>query len=240
MNTAKPTPGNLNFDQFEVLTFDCYGTLIDWESGILGALHRAFSIHGGTFDDKEILEAYSVLEPLIQAEGYRPYREILAEVMRRLGSQAGIEFSKHELGSLAESIRDWKPYPDTVPALKRLKSKYKLAVISNIDDDLFAHSAQHLQVPFDFVITAQQVGSYKPSHWNFESALARIGLPREKVLHVAESLYHDVVPARELGLHTVWVNRRAATGRGASKAAAGIPDLEVRDLKSLAEIAVDA
>jgi 2-haloacid dehalogenase len=125
-----------------------------------------------------------------------------------------------------------------VDALKRLKSKYKLAIISNIDDDLFAHSERHLQVPFDFVITAQQVGSYKPSHWNFESALTRIGLPRDKVLHVAESLYHDILPASELGLHTVWVNRRAATGRGASITAASMPDLEVVDLKSLADLAI--
>jgi 2-haloacid dehalogenase len=229
----------LNFDQFEVLTFDCYGTLIDWESGILGALHRAFSSHGRTFDDKEILEAYSVLEPLIQAETFRSYREVLAEVMRRLGTRYSIEWKGSETASLADSIRDWQPYPDTVAALTRLKSKYKLAIISNIDDDLFAHSARHLRVPFDYVITAQQVGSYKPSHWNFESALAKIGLPRDKVLHVAESLYHDILPASELGLHSVWVNRRAARGGvGASKTATTVPDLEVMDLKSLADKAV--
>src|SRR5437867_3717881 len=233
MSTVK-----LNFDQFEVLTFDCYGTLIDWESGILGALRKAFARHSRTFDDKEILGAYSVLEPLIQAERYRSYREVLAEVMRRLGTRYGIEWNGTEAESLADSISDWQPYPDTVDALTRLRSKYKLAIISNIDDDLFAHSARHLRVPFGYVITAQQVGSYKPSHWNFESALARIGLPRDKVLHVAESLYHDILPARELGLHSVWVNRRAARGGlGASKTAAGVPDLEVGDLKSLAELA---
>jgi 2-haloacid dehalogenase len=229
----------LNFDQFEVLTFDCYGTLIDWESGILGALRKTFAAHNRTFDDKEILEAYSVLEPLIQAERYRSYRVVLAEVMRRLGTRYGIEWKDSESASLADSICDWRPYPDTVDALTRLKSKYKLAIISNIDDDLFAHSARHLRVPFDYVITAQQVGSYKPSHWNFESALARIGLPRDKVLHVAESLYHDILPASELGLHSVWVNRRAARGGlGASKTATGVPDLEVVDLKSLADLAV--
>jgi 2-haloacid dehalogenase len=229
---------NLNFDQFEALTFDCYGTLIDWESGLLGALRKAFAAHDRAFDDKEILEAYSVLEPLIQAERYMTYREVLAEVMRRLGTRYGVKWNDSEAESLADSIRDWQPYPDTVDALTRLKSKYKLAIISNIDDDLFAHSARHLRVPFDHVITAQQVGSYKPSHWNFESALARIGLPREKVLHVAESLYHDILPARELGLHSVWVNRRAARGGlGASKTATAAPDLEVIDLKSLAELA---
>jgi 2-haloacid dehalogenase len=233
------TSVKLNFDQFEVLTFDCYGTLIDWESGILGALRKAFAAHNRTFDDKEILEAYSVLEPLIQAERYRSYREVLAEVMRRLGTRYGIEWTDSEVASLADSIRDWQPYPDTVDALTRLKSKYKLAVISNIDDDLFAYSAHYLRVPFDYVITAQQVGSYKPSHWNFESALARIGLPKDKVLHVAESLFHDILPARELGLHSVWVNRRASRkGLGASKTAIGTPDLEVVDLKSLADLAL--
>src|SRR5207245_5862454 len=116
----------------------------------------------------------------------------LAEVMRRIGKQYEIQWGEAEVASLAESIRGWEPYPDTIAALKQLKSKYRLAIISNIDDDLFAHSAQQLQVPFDFVITAQQVGSYKPSLRNFEEALRRIGLPKQKILHVAESLFHDV------------------------------------------------
>ncbi|MCU1307670.1 MAG: haloacid dehalogenase, type [Acidobacteriaceae bacterium] len=233
------TASKLNFDQFEVLTFDCYGTLIDWESGTLGALKKAFAAHNRTFDDKEILTAYAELEPAIQSRGYQLYRNILADVMRELGVLYNIVWNDAEAASLADSIPDWQPYPDTVHALGRLKSKYKLAIISNIDDDLFAHSARHLQVPFDHVITAQQVGSYKPSHRNFETTLKRIGLPKEKVLHVAESIYHDVVPAQALGIHTVWVNRRASReGLGASKIAVGTPDLEVIDLKSLAALAL--
>jgi 2-haloacid dehalogenase len=213
--------------------------LIDWESGILGALKKAFAAHNRTFNDKEILTAYAELEPAIQSRGYQLYREILADVMRELGVLYNIVWNDAEAASLAHSIRDWQPYPDTVDALRRLKPKYKLAIISNIDDDLFAHSARYLHVPFDHVITAQQVGSYKPSHRNFETALQRIGLPKEKVLHVAESIYHDVVPAQALGIHSVWVNRRAGReGLDASKTAVGTPDLEVADLKSLAEIAL--
>ena len=135
-------------------------------------------------------------------------------------------------------FRSWKPFPDTVAALKKLKSRYKLAIISNTDDDLFADTARLLEVSFDWVITAQQAGSYKPSHHNFKLALERIALPPEQVLHVAQSIYHDIVPARELGLATVWVNRRAGKhGEGATKAAQGQPDLEVPDLKTLAEMA---
>jgi 2-haloacid dehalogenase len=231
----------LNFDQFEVLTFDCYGTLIDWETGILAALKRAFAAHGRDYqnNDTELLNAYAELEPAIQAKGYQLYRDILAEVMRQLGARYQIEWTSAELSALADSISTWQPFPDTVDALKRLKSKYKLAIISNIDDDLFAHSAGHLQVPFDHVITAQQVGSYKPSRKNFETALSRIKLPKERILHVAESVYHDVLPAQALGIHAVWVNRRAARGGvGASKGGVGTPDLEVKDLKSLADLAV--
>src|SRR4051812_26582391 len=116
-------PSKLNFNQFEVVTFDCYGTLIDWETGILGALQRAFAAHNRSFDKKEILATYAELEPAIQVSGYRLYREVLAEIMRQLGVHYKIELTSDEVASLAESIRDWQPYPDTVEALKRLKSK---------------------------------------------------------------------------------------------------------------------
>lgn len=228
----------MKFGQFQCLTFDCYGTLIDWETGILNALDRAFAAHARTIPAAELLAAYADIEPQVQSEGYRLYREILADTMRRLGKRFGTGFTATEAASLADSIRDWQPYPDTVASLRRLKSRYKLAIISNIDDDLFAHSAKHLEVPFDFVITAQQVGSYKPSLKNFEAALDRIGLPKENILHVAESIFHDVVPAASLGLHTVWVDRKQTTGRKASKAASGSADLTVADLKTLAELAV--
>jgi 2-haloacid dehalogenase len=212
--------------------------LIDWETGILGALNTALAAHQREIPAEELLSAYSEIEPQIQNEGYQLYRDILCDVMHRMGKRFDVMFTLAEEASLAESIRDWRPYPDTVAALWRLKSRYKLAIISNIDDDLFAYSAKHLEVPFDFVITAQQVGSYKPSLNNFEVALQRIGLPQENILHVAESIFHDVIPANNLGIHSVWVDRKQTTGKKASKAAAGHPDLTVPDLKTLAALAV--
>ena len=185
-----------------------------------------------------MLSIYSELEPAAQGGLYKSYREILQLVMRRLGKRLGVIFSDEEERSLAESLPMWKPFPDTVAALKQLKARYKLGIISNIDDDLFAQTAQHLQVIFDHVVTAQQVGSYKPSLRNFEEALKEIGLPRKKVLHAAESVYHDIIPANKLGIASVWVNRRMnKEGSGATQNAAGKPDLTVPDLKTLAEMA---
>ena len=229
----------MDFSRFQVLTFDCYGTLIDWESGILGALRPLLAAHGKTLDDGALLALYSELEPAIQQERYRPYREVLEAVVRALGSRLGFAPTQAEVRSLPESLSGWLPFPDTVAALRALQGRYRLGVISNIDDDLFAHTARHLEVPFDFLVTAQQAGSYKPSANNFRLAIGRIGLPVESLLHCAESLYHDVAPARALGLATVWVNRHAGKTRaGATRKADINPDLEVPDLKSLAALAL--
>lgn len=223
------------FSRFRCLTFDCYGTLIDWESGILTAVRRI--LPGVAADDAEILQAYSELEAKAERGDYLPYRDVLAEVTVALGVRFRVR-AKGGPYALAESIKDWKPFPDTVDALRRLKSRYRLAVISNIDDDLFAQSAGHLEVPFDHVITAQQVGSYKPSLKNFETAIGRIGLPKEQILHCAESLFHDVVPTRQLGIANVWVNRRAGRGGVSASGTADItPDLTVTSLKELADLA---
>jgi 2-haloacid dehalogenase len=225
----------MDFSRFEVLTFDCYGTLIDWESGILGALRPPLEAHGHSLDDGAILALYSELEPAIQQGPYRPYRQVLEEVVRGFGLRLGFTPSREEAESLPASLGRWLPFPDTVAALRALKKRYRLGVISNIDDDLFAQTASHLEVAFDFLVTAQQAQSYKPSTNNFKIALQRIARPAEKVLHCAESLYHDVAPARSLGLATVWVNRHAGTSRsGATRTASIRPDLEVPDLKTLA------
>jgi 2-haloacid dehalogenase len=228
----------LDFRRFRVLTFDCYGTLIDWESGILAALRPLLAAHGKSLADDKLLELYGELEAAAEAGEYRPYRNILESVARGFGRRLGFEVTEQEARSLPESLKNWQPFPDTVAALRKLKSRFKLAILSNTDDDLFADTARLLEVPFDWVITAQQAGSYKPSHGNFKLALERIALPPDQVLHCAQSIYHDVVPARVLGLATVWVNRRSGRGGGATKAAQGRPDLEVPDLKTLAEMAV--
>ena len=227
----------LDFAQFEYLTFDCYGTLIDWETGILAALRPILEAHSVSTPDTTLLEIYGELEAGAEAGEYKTYREILDTVVRGLGERLGFTASPTEAQSLPQSIADWPPFPDTVAALRKLHARYKLAIISNVDDDLFASSAKLLQVPFDAVITAQQARSYKPSLNNFRLALDRIGKPKEKILHAAQSLYHDVVPTRELGIKNVWVNRRGSkSGSGATKPAVALPDLEVPDLRSLADL----
>ena len=228
----------LDFDAFEILSFDCYGTLIDWESGILAALAPILSRHGRIVPAVELLETFARLESAAEAGPYRPYREVLREVVGGLGRQFAFAPDGGERDALAASIGSWPPFPDTRGALAALKTKYRLAIVSNIDDDLFAATAPSLGIDFDWVVTARQVGSYKPSPENFRAALARFDAPRGRVLHVAQSLFHDVEPARSLGLATVWVNRRRGQpGAGATPPAAVRPDLEVPDLATLARLA---
>ena len=226
----------LDFSRFDWLSFDCYGTLIDWEAGILGYLTPLLRAKDCTISNDRVLAMYSEFEPLEQAGHYRSYREVLADVVRDLARELHFEVSDGEADGLAESIRDWQPFPDTVAGLQRLRSRFKVAVLSNIDDDLFTSTAPKLQVQFDAVVTAQQVHSYKPSLNNFEALLRRCAIPRERLLHVAESLYHDVGPARSLGIATVWVNRRRGKSAAASRMAEVEPDLEVPDVSSLAEL----
>jgi len=228
----------LDLAQFEWLSFDCYGTLIDWESGILGYLQPLLEAKSRFASDQEVLNLYSELEPRQQTGPYRTYREVLSAVVRDVGRELRFPVTPSDAAGLADSIRDWEPFPDTVEALRRLQSRYKLAILSNIDDDLFAYSAAKLQVPFDSVLTAQRLRSYKPSAENFRALLRRLGVERERLLHVAESLYHDIAPAKSLGIATVWVNRRQGRAAAASKLARVQPDLEVRDLDELAVKAV--
>lgn len=226
----------LDFSQFECLTFDCYGTLIDWESGILAALKPILAAHNRELSDEKLLELYGTIEAQAEAGEYRSYRKILQFVTQRIGARLSFALHEHEIDALPDSLKNWPPFPDTVEILRQLKSRYKLAIISNTDDELFAETAKVLQVPFDFVITAEQARSYKPSHRNFELAIQRIGLPKEKILHCAQSIYHDIVPAKQLGIANVWVNRRAGRhGSGATVPANAIPDLTVTSLKELAE-----
>jgi len=228
----------LDFARFDWLSFDCYGTLIDWETGILGYLRPLLAGKGCQVNDAQILTLYSELEPLQQAGHYRSYREVLAGVVRDFGRELHFEVFPAEAEGLAESIRNWQPFPDVVPGLRRLQSRYKLAVLSNIDNDLFASTAPLLKVRFDAVVTAQDVRSYKPSLNNFEALLRRHAIARERLLHVAESLYHDVVPAHRLGISTVWVNRRQGKEAAATRLVDAKPDLQVPDLDKLAELSV--
>ena len=219
---------------FELLTFDCYGTLIDWETGILDVVRPILARHGVTADDERILELYAVTEAKQERGEYTRYELILRMIMTELSLRLGFDASPEEILALSASVGGWKPFPDTVRSLRALKSRYKLAVISNVDDRLFADTAAQLEVPFDDIVTAQQAGAYKPDRKVFEYALSKLGVPPEKILHVAQSLYHDIAPARALGLATVWVNRRhGRKGSGATPPATATPDLEVPDLDTL-------
>ncbi len=228
----------LDFTRFKVLTFDCYGTMIDWETGIFSALRPILGAHGNSIADSALLQLYSELEASAEQGEFLRYRDVLQSVVRGFGGRFGFTPTAAEVRSLPESLANWQPFPDTVEALRKLKKRYQLAVISNVDDDLFAATAPKLEVAFDHVITAQQAGCYKPCMKIFKLAEERMGVTRDQWLHVGQSIYHDVIPAQSLGIATVWVNRPSPRpGAGAAKAAAGKPDLEVPDLKTLADLA---
>lgn len=226
--------------RFGALTFDCYGTLIDWETGILQALKPLFARHGVTLSDDALLELYARHEAALEAEEYQSYRDILRQTAHAMAAEEGFSLAPGEEEILPASLANWPAFPDTVPALDALAPHYRLAVLSNIDDALFYESAErHLGGfrRFDVVVTAQQVRSYKPAPPHFTEGLERLGLPSEGVLHVAQSRYHDIAPAHAFGLTTVWVNRRhGKTGSGATAVASATPDYEVPDLTTLVRL----
>lgn len=231
----------LDFSRFEVLTFDCYGTLIDWEAGLLTALRRILSAHNKSIPDSELLASYGNFEQRAESAPYQSYREVLGSVVHQFGTGLSFIPTLEEVRSLAESLPTWKPWPDTVAALHQLKTKFRLVILSNIDDDLFESTRPQLQVAFDEVVTAQQAQAYKPSLRLFELALSRIQAPAHRVLHVGQSIYHDVIPAQSLGLATVWVNRPSARpGVGAVKLAEAKPDTTVTSLAELTELIFNA
>lgn len=230
----------IDFSAYSVITFDCYGTLIDWEIGMLSALKPLLNHHNIQLNDEQILEKFAEFESDLEKGEYRQYREILKAVVRRFGEEFRFAPSLVEQNCLPDSIKQWLPFPDTIEALKQLKQSLKLGIISNIDDALFADTAQRLEVPFDYIITAEQVGSYKPSLNNFQRAIERIELPSEQIIHAAASVYHDIIPASSLELTTVWVNRRANQGgSGAAPSASAQADLVVPDLQTLAALSAN-
>jgi len=227
----------LDFNRFEVLTFDCYGTLIDWEAGILAALRPILSAHEKNIHDATLLKLYGDFEQRSEQGKFHPYREVLESVVRQFGDELQFTPTIEEARSLPDSLATWQPWPDTVAALRQLKTRFRLAILSNVDDDLFALTRPKLEIEFDEIITAQQAQAYKPSLKLFELALSRIHAPAHRVLHVGQSIYHDVIPAQALGLATVWVNRPSARcGVGAVKAANATPDLTVSSLAELTKL----
>jgi 2-haloacid dehalogenase len=208
-------------------TFDCYGTLIDWNTGIRGELERIF----GSESAPRLLERYHQLEPELESESYRSYREVLTLALEELLREEGLQLPEGEAGALARSLPEWQPFPEVPDALAELRRRgWKLAILSNTDRDLIAASQKQLGVPIDLTIVAEDVHSYKPApaHWErfFEATTA----DREHHVHVAASLFHDIAPAKDLGLHSIWINR---LGEKADPE----PDRELRDLGGLAESA---
>jgi 2-haloacid dehalogenase len=228
----------IRFADFDALTFDCYGTLVDWERGIVAGIRAAV---GDRLDasDQQLLEAYGRHEGLLESGDYLPYREVVADALRGICVEHGIDVSDAAAAAFGDSVGDWPPFPDSAEALAALRQRFRLGVITNCDDDLFARTQARLGVEFDWVITAQQAGSYKPSHTNFELAFERIDVPRERILHVAQSLFHDHVPAKQVGMTTVWIDRRGdAEGSGATPPASASPDMTFPDMRSFAAAAL--
>jgi 2-haloacid dehalogenase len=234
------TDTTVDFTAFDALTFDCYGTLIDWETGLLTGLRAVLDARGMAVDDEALLETYAGFEADAEAGPYLTYREVLGVGLRGVCDRFGFEPTEAEVAAFGGSVADWPAFPDSAEALASLKSRFRLGVITNCDDDLFAASNRRLGVAFDWVVTAQQARGYKPRPGNFELAFERIDVPRDRILHVAQSLFHDHVPAKALGLTTVWIDRRHdRAGSGATPLADATPDLTFPDMASFAEAAVE-
>jgi 2-haloacid dehalogenase len=227
----------VEYGGFEVLTFDCYGTLIDWESGIVAAARVQLGDAVAQHADEELIAAFAAVEHDAEVP-YKTYREVLALSLHGMGERLGVAVGDAQAAGFGSSVGRWPAFPDSGDALRRLQERFKLAVITNCDDDLFAQSERRLGVSFDWVITAQQAGSYKPDHANFRLAFERIGVPRERILHVAQSLFHDHVPAKALGMTTVWIDRRAGRGGGASPDVEAHPDARFTSMAAFAGDAV--
>jgi len=229
----------LDFSRFDALTFDCYGTLIDWEAGLLAALHGALDRHGLALDDEDLLVRYARHEAAAEAGPFLRYRDVLSSGLRGVAAELDVEPKDEETAAFGGSGGDWPAIPHSAAALARIATRFRLGVLTNCDDDLFAASNERLGVTFDWVVTAEQVGSYKPADANFDALLARVDLPRDRILHVAQSLYHDHVPAKRFGLTSVWIDRRQdRPGAGATPIADAAPDATYPDMASFAAAAV--
>ncbi len=218
---------------WKTITFDCYGTLVDWEAGIGEAFRQAAAADGMELERASIISAYHEVEPQIQATHFRPYREVLGEAARHVAHRLGWELAPAKAGFLAESLPDWPVFSETRPALQRLKSRLGIAILSNVDDDLLQATSRRIGVDFDWTVTAQQVRSYKPAHGHFAEAIRRAG-GRENLLHAAQSYFHDIRPAAEVGIPAVWVNRKGEEGSGG-----GDPLVVVQNLMELADWLLD-
>ncbi len=215
---------------YDFITFDCYGTLIDWETGISNAFIATAARDGVTLVRDAIIEAYLQVEPEVESGPFASYSEVLRGTAREVAQRLGWDLDPMRAHFLADSLPSWQPFADTLPALRRLASRYRLGILSNVDDDLIAGTLRHFNgLHFDLVVTAQQVNSYKPAYAHFEVARRRLGVARW--LHAAQSYFYDVVPATALKVPVVWVNRKDES----LNADGPQPTAQVRDLAGLAD-----
>jgi 2-haloacid dehalogenase len=236
-----------DFDRFTAMSFDCYGTLIDWETGIANAMRPWATSNGLDFDDQALIAAHGRYETHVQDEMPGAlYPVILGETLRRVGSELGAKVTDADAATYGASVKDWPAFPDTAAALKRLSTRFKLIILSNIDRASFAASKPRLGVDFDAIITAEDVGSYKPQRGHFDrlfEEIERLGVAREQLVHVAESLFHDHEPAAVLGLPSVWIHRRhdkGGTGATATPSTDVSPTWRFTSMAEFAEAAVPA
>jgi 2-haloacid dehalogenase/putative hydrolase of the HAD superfamily len=213
---------------YDIVTFDCYGTLIDWVSGIRDAFAHAAAEDGVSISGDDAIRLYGEIEPIVERD-YRPYQDVLTETAARVAHALGWPIAYERATFLVNSLPSWRPFADTNPALERLRDAgIRLGLLSNIDDDLLAATRRHFTVDFELVITAQQLRSYKPGHAHFLAARQRIGDARW--LHAAQSDFHDIVPTNVLGIPNAWINRRHEQALPGGK-----PGMELADLTGLAD-----
>ena len=219
-------------NRYQILTFDCYGTLIDWEGGMRDALATVIKARGLDLDPFDVHAVYETIEPRIQENIGGDYVDVMRMAVRETFQTLGIEVNDQEAGVFGDSIGDWPKFDDTTEVLSELKSRgYKLVILSNTDENFIRQSIETIAVDFDAVITAQAIGSYKPARGHWDTMLERLGVSKDVVLHVAQSYYHDVVPATGLGFDMAWINRHGRAPTGDAR-----PDHEFPDLRGLLTI----
>ena len=219
-------------EDYDIISFDCYGTLVDWEDSIVSTLQDILQSHDANMNNDVVLEYFSNWEPIEQAQG-GSYRQVLRRVLMSYGHRLGFMPRTSDLSRFEGCIARSVPFEDTTDSLSRLLSKVDLAVISNTDNDLFALTQETIEVEFKYVVTAQDTGHYKPSDEMFLAAFAEFG-KRERVLHVAQSLYHDIAPMSKLGIDSIWIDRNQGKS-GATRTSAFEPSWKYPDLRSMVE-----
>ncbi|EDY36280.1 haloacid dehalogenase, type II [Aciduliprofundum boonei T469] len=212
-----------------VMSFDCYGTLIDWEEGIWNTINKILARKGINKRRESILSLYAQIELRAEKE-YKPYKEILKEVMDEFGRVLGIELEE-EGYALVKSIPHWPAFPDAKDALMRIKEDFRITIISNVDNDIIEETIKNLGVDFDFIITAEMAKAYKPDLRVFKYAKDIMQVDKSNWFHTAQSIYHDIIPAKKLGVKTVWIKRR---GFGATPPANAKADFNFLSLEDLA------